>query len=54
MSEFEKQMLRNQGKFTEEMLRFMRQHDERLQRIEQYNLQLAAVFDQASESLPNV
>jgi hypothetical protein len=54
MSETEKQMLNNQGKFIDEMLLYMKQHDQRLQRIEQYNLQLVAVFNQASEGLEDV
>ncbi len=51
MSEFEKEMIKNQKKFTEEMLRYMKQHDQRLQRIEQYNFQLVTLFNQASECL---
>ena len=54
MTDFEKKVLRNQEKFTEEMLSFMKQHDQRLQRIEQYNLQLVTVFNQASECLQDV
>ena len=54
MSELEKQMLRNQKNFTEDMLRYMKQHDQRLQRIEQYSLQLVSVFNQASECLHDV
>lgn len=54
MSETEKRMLNNQGKFIDEMLLYMKQHDQRLQRIEQYNLQLVAVFNQASEGLEDV
>lgn len=54
MNDFEKQMLRSQKEFTLEMVKYMKQHDERLLRIEQYNLQLVAVFDQASECLKDV
>lgn len=51
MSETEKQMLKNQGKFIDEVLVYMKRHDQRLQRIEQYNLQIMTVFNQASEGL---
>lgn len=54
MSETEKQMLKNQAKFIDEMLLYMKRHDQRLQRIEQYNLQLMTVFDRASEGLEDV
>lgn len=54
MSEIEKKILSSQKEFTLEMLRYMKQHDQRLQKIEQYSLQLATVFDQASECLKDV
>lgn len=54
MTDFEKQLLRTQRQFVDEVLAYMKKHDGRLQRIEQYNLQLAAVFDQASERLHDV
>lgn len=54
MSEFEKQFLRNHQNFVEEVLGYMKLHDRRLQKIEQYNLQLASVFNQASEALHDV
>ncbi|MCV6825141.1 MULTISPECIES: hypothetical protein [Halocynthiibacter] len=54
MSDFEKQMLRNQKAFTLEMLKYMKQHGKRLQKIEQYNLQLVAIFDQAAGCIKDV
>lgn len=54
MDDFEKQMLSNQDRFTLEMLKYKKQYDLRLQRIERYNLQIVTVFDQAAECLSDV
>lgn len=44
-------IIKNHKLFMNEIIKYMKQHDQRLLRIEQYNFQLAAIFNQAAECL---